>query len=97
MSVQSIERLREIRRQRLELLGQVAVLNAEATDIGQLVCCAECKAEGFLPAPGGEENLPAGWVMSDCDNGGCIKCWSFWCPEHSGAKAQFECAACHCP
>lgn len=97
MPLEPIDRLRQIRQQRLDLLGQVAVLNAEAAGLGQLVCCAECKVEAFFPAPGGEENLPAGWVMSDCDNGFCLSCWAYWCPLHRHLSHRFECAACHCP
>lgn len=98
MSVEdSIARLRAIHDERMKLQGQLAVLKSEADGIGQLIGCAECKKEGFFAAPGYQENLPAGWVMSGCDNGTCVKCWAFWCAEHAGLLEQFECASCHCP
>lgn len=91
MSAEKIGRLRQIRAERLQLQRRIAVLNAEAADLGQLICCAACRKEGYFPAPGGEENLPQGWVMATCDDGHCINCWAYWCPEHSSERAQFEC------
>ena len=96
MSVEKIARLREIRAERMKLHGQLAQLTEEARQMGQLIQCGECRVEDFFAAPGDEENLPAGWVMSDCDHSGCVHCWAFWCPEHSGLAHKFECAACHC-